>query len=58
LVERILGHSGMGSHHGFEAFQTFSRARAVFRRGTTNPWKIMRPPSGEPLAALAKMITG
>jgi coniferyl-aldehyde dehydrogenase len=53
-----IGHSGMGSHHGFEGFQTFSHARSVFRRGAVNPWEIMRPPWGEPLAALAKAITG
>jgi coniferyl-aldehyde dehydrogenase len=53
-----IGHSGMGSHHGFEGFQTFSHARSIFRRGQANPWEIMRPPWGEPLAALAKAIVG
>jgi coniferyl-aldehyde dehydrogenase len=51
-----IGNSGMGAHHAFEGFQTFSHARSVFRRGTMNAWEMMRPPWGEPLAAVASMI--
>jgi coniferyl-aldehyde dehydrogenase len=47
----------MGSHHGFEGFQTFSHARAVYRRGAVNPWELMRPPWGETLAAVAQAVT-
>ncbi|HKU37546.1 MAG TPA: aldehyde dehydrogenase family protein [Polyangiales bacterium] len=53
-----IGHSGMGRHHGFEGFQTFSHARAVYRRGAVNPWELMRPPWGETLAAVAQAVTG
>ncbi|HEX4339674.1 MAG TPA: aldehyde dehydrogenase family protein [Polyangiaceae bacterium] len=51
-----IGTSGMGAHHGYEGFQTFSHARAVFRRGAMNAWEMMRPPWGEPLAAITNMI--
>jgi coniferyl-aldehyde dehydrogenase len=51
-----IGKSGMGAHHGYEGFQTFSHARAVFRRGAMNAWEMMRPPWGEPLAAIANMV--
>jgi coniferyl-aldehyde dehydrogenase len=52
-----IGHSGMGCHHGFEGFQTFSHARAIYRRGATNPWEFMRPPYGETLGLVARMVT-
>jgi coniferyl-aldehyde dehydrogenase len=52
-----IGHSGMGCHHGYEGFQTFSHGRAIFRRGQANPWELMRPPWGETLAAVAKAVT-
>jgi coniferyl-aldehyde dehydrogenase len=51
-----IGMSGMGCHHAHEGFQTFSHARAVFQRGTMNAWEVMRPPWGEPLAAVASMV--
>jgi len=51
-----IGASGMGCHHGYEGFQTFSHARAIFRRGAVNAWEMMRPPWGEPLAAVANMV--
>lgn len=44
--------------HGFEGFQTFSHARAVFQRGAANPWELMRPPWGETLGAFARALTG
>ena len=50
-----IGNSGMGAHHGIEGFQTFSHARAVFERGAANGWELLRPPWGEPLAAIAAM---
>ena len=52
-----IGHSGMGCHHGYEGFQTFSHARSIFRRGAVNPWELMRPPWGEALEAVAKAVT-
>lgn len=50
-----IGNSGMGAHHGLEGFQTFSHARAVFERGAGNGWELLRPPWGDPLAAIAAM---
>ena len=50
-----IGESGMGAHHGIEGFRTFSHARAVFERGASNGWELLRPPWGEPLAAIAAM---
>jgi coniferyl-aldehyde dehydrogenase len=51
-----IGNSGMGYHHGYEGFQTFSHARAIFRRGSVNAWELMRPPWGETLATIVPMI--
>jgi len=51
-----IGNSGMGCHHGYEGFQTFSHARAVFRRGSVNTWELLRPPYGELLASVAAMV--
>ncbi|HMI93179.1 MAG TPA: aldehyde dehydrogenase family protein, partial [Polyangiales bacterium] len=51
-----VGNSGMGCHHGYEGFQTFSHARAVFKRGSVNTWELLRPPYGELLASVAAMV--
>jgi coniferyl-aldehyde dehydrogenase len=51
-----IGNSGMGYHHGYEGFLTFSHARSVFERGSINAWEPMRPPYGEMLAAIVPMI--
>ncbi|MET0341526.1 MAG: aldehyde dehydrogenase family protein [Polyangiales bacterium] len=51
-----IGNSGMGAHHGHEGFLTFSHARAVYQRGSVNPYEVMRPPWGEPLAAVAAAL--
>jgi coniferyl-aldehyde dehydrogenase len=40
------GYSGMGSHHGFEGFLTFSHQKAVFRPGLGFVPSIMYPPYG------------
>lgn len=48
-----IGNSGMGYHHGYEGFQTFSHARSVFERGEANGWQPMRPPYTAEFAALA-----
>jgi coniferyl-aldehyde dehydrogenase len=53
-----IGNSGMGAHHGYEGFQTFSHSRAVVWRGQANPWEFMRPPYGELVQSVAKFITG
>jgi coniferyl-aldehyde dehydrogenase len=51
-----VGESGMGAHHAYEGFQTFSHARSVYRRGPANPWELMRPPWGELLSSVATMV--
>jgi coniferyl-aldehyde dehydrogenase len=51
-----VGESGMGCHHAYEGFQTFSHARSVYRRGEANPWELMRPPWGELLQTVATMV--
>jgi len=38
--------------------QTFSHARAVYRRGPVNPWEVMPPPWGEMLGMVARSMTG
>jgi coniferyl-aldehyde dehydrogenase len=51
-----IGNSGMGYHHGYEGFQTFSHARSVFRRGEQNAWELMHPPYTEQFAAIANAV--
>jgi coniferyl-aldehyde dehydrogenase len=53
-----IGHGGMGCHQGYEGFQTFSHARAVYYRGDENPWALMRPPWGEAVAAIGHTVAG
>jgi len=47
-----IGPSGMGHYHGREGFLTFSKARAVFRRGRFNATRFIYPPYGKPLQKL------
>jgi coniferyl-aldehyde dehydrogenase len=51
-----IGNSGMGYHHGYEGFQTFSHARSVFRRGEQNAWELMHPPYTEQFEAIANAV--
>ncbi len=39
-----VGASGMGKYHGFEGYQTFSHARAVFRQSRVNGSSLLLPP--------------
>ncbi|MCK0537003.1 coniferyl aldehyde dehydrogenase [Alcanivorax quisquiliarum] len=41
-----VGDSGMGHYHGHEGFLTFSKAKAVFRKGRINPTRNILPPFG------------
>lgn len=41
-----IGESGMGHYHGPEGFLTFSKAKAVFRKGRINPTRYLLPPFG------------
>ena len=39
-----IGPSGMGQYHGHEGFLTFSKAKAVLRKGRINSTQLMYPP--------------
>ncbi|MFK0571538.1 coniferyl aldehyde dehydrogenase [Endozoicomonas sp.] len=41
-----VGPSGMGHYHGYEGFQTFSKAKAVLTKGKLNSAKMIYPPYG------------
>lgn len=41
-----IGPSGMGHYHGYEGFQTFSKAKAVLSKGKLNSAKLIYPPYG------------
>lgn len=41
-----IGPSGMGHYHGGHGFETFSKAKPVFRRGRLNSSRLARPPYG------------
>ncbi len=42
-----IGESGMGHYHGYEGFQTFSKAKAVHKLGALNGGKLLYPPYGK-----------
>jgi coniferyl-aldehyde dehydrogenase len=44
-----IGNSGMGRHHGFEGFLTFSHQKAVFKSGFGFNPKLLYPPYGRTL---------
>lgn len=39
-----VGDSGMGQYHGYEGFLTFTRPKAVFRKGRVNATAMLLPP--------------
>lgn len=39
-----VGDSGMGQYHGYEGFLTFTRPKAVFRKGRINATAMLLPP--------------
>ncbi|RHW74653.1 coniferyl aldehyde dehydrogenase [Colwellia sp. RSH04] len=47
-----IGDSGMGHYHGFEGFQTFSKAKAVHKIGKLNGGKLLYPPYGKSIHRL------
>ncbi|TPH18121.1 coniferyl aldehyde dehydrogenase [Litorilituus lipolyticus] len=47
-----VGDSGMGHYHGFEGFQTFSKAKAVHKIGKLNGGKLLYPPYGKSIHQL------
>jgi coniferyl-aldehyde dehydrogenase len=48
-----VGSSGMGSYHGFDGFQTFSKKKGVFLQSRFTTLGLLRPPYG----ALARRVT-
>jgi len=48
-----VGASGMGSYHGFDGFQTFSKKKGVFLQSRFTTLGLLRPPYG----ALARRVT-
>ena len=48
-----VGPSGMGSYHGFDGFQTFSKKKGVFLQSRFTTLGFLRPPYG----ALARRVT-
>lgn len=47
-----VGDSGMGHYHGFEGFQTFSKAKAIHQIGKLNGGKLLYPPYGKSIHQL------
>lgn len=48
-----VGPSGMGSYHGFDGFETFSKKKGVFWQSRWTTLGLLRPPYGE----LARRVT-
>ena len=48
-----VGPSGMGSYHGFDGFQTFSKKKGVFFQSRFTTLGLLRPP----YSALARRVT-
>ena len=48
-----VGPSGMGSYHGFDGFETFSKKKGVFLQSRFTTLGLLRPPYG----ALARRVT-
>jgi coniferyl-aldehyde dehydrogenase len=51
-----VGPSGMGHYHGHEGFLTFSKARAVVRKGRLNSARLIYPPYGGKLQKLVRWL--
>jgi coniferyl-aldehyde dehydrogenase len=51
-----IGNSGMGRHHGFEGFLTFSHQKAVFKSGFGYTPKLLYPPYGRMLDRLLNWL--
>ncbi|WP_060513574.1 coniferyl aldehyde dehydrogenase [Pseudomonas sp. NBRC 111124] len=47
-----VGPSGMGHYHGYEGFQTFSKAKAVLAKQRLNAARLIYPPYGKALQRL------
>lgn len=54
-----IGPSGMGQYHGHEGFLTFSKAKAVLKKGRFNSTQLMHPPyKGWLQKTVLKLISG
>jgi hypothetical protein len=50
--------AGASDHHACDGFGTFAHARSVVWRGAVNGWEFMRPPYGELVQTIAKLVVG
>jgi coniferyl-aldehyde dehydrogenase len=51
-----IGNSGMGRHHGFEGFLTFSHEKAVFRSGLGYIPSLVYPPYGKKMDRILRWL--
>jgi coniferyl-aldehyde dehydrogenase len=51
-----LGESGMGAYHGRFGFETFSHLEPIFRRGSVNPNRMLRPPFGRWIELVLRIV--
>lgn len=51
-----VGPSGMGHYHGRFGFETFSKAKPVFRQSRLNGLKLFHPPFGKRFEALIRLL--
>ncbi|MEO0368757.1 MAG: aldehyde dehydrogenase family protein, partial [Pseudomonadota bacterium] len=51
-----VGPSGMGHYHGEEGFLTFSKAKAVVRKGRINATALVGPPWGNRMFSMMKVM--
>jgi acyl-CoA reductase-like NAD-dependent aldehyde dehydrogenase len=51
-----VGPSGMGQYHGRAGFETFSKAKAVFRQSRINSIGLLKPPYRGPFETLMKVL--
>lgn len=52
-----IGESGMGHHHGYGGFLTFSKLRPVFRQSRWSTMKLLSPPYGKLADRLLAFMT-
>lgn len=53
-----IGHSGMGSYHGYAGFLTFSHQKSIFKQGLTGQLiKLFYPPYNAKIEKLVQLMT-
>jgi coniferyl-aldehyde dehydrogenase len=53
-----VGPSGMGSYHGFDGFETFSKKKGVFLQSRFTTLGLLRPPYGTLARRMANLLIG